>query len=266
MEQTNFDWLMSNVVDIETNSPLGNGKQYKILERNGVRFGLLGLVEEEWLATLSTISKDDVAFTDYVLEGRRLARFLRQTYNVDYVIALTHMRLPNDMRLAEQVAEIDLILGGHDHDYECRLINGKYVIKSGTDFREFSVIDLKPTVSREGQEPEAGYKSLFDLNVRKIDVNSHEYAEDPGLKQQLDSYIGLVESRIDNVMGQFGCDLDGRFSHIRTEETNLGNFVTDIMLAATHSDLALLNSGTLRSDRIHKKGQQSVLSNSGSIT
>ena len=27
------------------------------------------------------------------------------------------MRWPNDRRLAEEVAEIDLILGGHDHDY-----------------------------------------------------------------------------------------------------------------------------------------------------
>ena len=36
----------------------------------------------------------------------------------DYVIALTHMRMPNDIRLAENVDSIDLILGGHDHDYE----------------------------------------------------------------------------------------------------------------------------------------------------
>ena len=34
----------------------------------------------------------------------------------------------------------------------------------------------------------------------------------------------------------------------------LGNFVTDIMLTATDADIALLNSGTLRSDRIHRRG------------
>lgn len=33
------------------------------------------------------------------------------------MIALTHMRWPNDIRLAENVSEIDLILGGHDHDF-----------------------------------------------------------------------------------------------------------------------------------------------------
>ena len=33
------------------------------------------------------------------------------------MVALTHMRGPNDRRLAEQATGVDLILGGHDHDY-----------------------------------------------------------------------------------------------------------------------------------------------------
>lgn len=33
------------------------------------------------------------------------------------MIALTHMRWPNDIRLAEEAENIDLILGGHDHEY-----------------------------------------------------------------------------------------------------------------------------------------------------
>ena len=59
---------------------------------------------------------------------------------------------------------------------------------------------------------------------------------------------------MDEVLGCFSVDLDGRFSSIRTSETNLGNFISDIMLASCNGDVALLNSGTLRSDRIHHKG------------
>ena len=55
-------------------------------------------------------------------------------------------------------------------------------------------------------------------------------------------------------LGEFECDLDGRFSSIRTSETNLGNFICDIMVASTNADLAILNSGTLRSDAIHPAG------------
>jgi len=42
---------------------------------------------------------------------------------VDCVIALTHMRWPNDIRLAKDVSEIDLILGGHDHDFTVKHVS-----------------------------------------------------------------------------------------------------------------------------------------------
>lgn len=45
------------------------------------------------------------------------------------MIALTHMRGPNDHRLAEEVTGIDLILGGHDHDYFSQKVYG-YVCSS----------------------------------------------------------------------------------------------------------------------------------------
>ncbi len=43
----------------------------------GFQFGLLGLVEEEWIATLSTIDPDDITFLDFVEEGRELAKELK---------------------------------------------------------------------------------------------------------------------------------------------------------------------------------------------
>lgn len=31
------------------------------------------------------------------------------------IIALTHMRVPQDVKLPSQAPEIDIVLGGHDH-------------------------------------------------------------------------------------------------------------------------------------------------------
>jgi len=75
----------------------------------------IGLVEKEWLDTLASIDPGHVTYTDYVECGRMLARNLKQAKGCNVVIALTHMRTPNDRRLAHEVEEIDLILGGHDH-------------------------------------------------------------------------------------------------------------------------------------------------------
>ena len=55
-------------------------------------------------------------------------------------------------------------------------------------------------------------------------------------------------------LGVFEVELDGRFSSVRTMETNLGNFICDIMVAATDADFALINSGTFRSDTLHPAG------------
>ncbi|XP_022244035.1 uncharacterized protein LOC106461380 [Limulus polyphemus] len=241
VKQTTFPWLISNVIDNDTNQPLADGQTTFTIQHGGKKFGLIGLVEEEWLATLATIDPDDVTYIDFVTEGRKLARQLKDKEEVDYIIALTHMRWPNDCRLAENVDEIDLILGGHDHDYEVKKVNGKYVIKSGTDFREFSKITLMFN------------HSIVDLSIERIEVSS-KFGEDPDLKKALEKYNEVVEGKMDTVLGHFSVDLDGRFSSIRTKETNLGNFLCDIMLSSTHSDLALLNSGTLRSDRIHPAG------------
>ena len=42
---------------------------------------------------------------------------LKDEMGVDIVIALTHMRWNNDRRLANEAKYIDVILGGHDHNY-----------------------------------------------------------------------------------------------------------------------------------------------------
>ncbi|RWS01134.1 trifunctional nucleotide phosphoesterase protein YfkN-like protein [Dinothrombium tinctorium] len=240
--QCAFPWLMSNVIDNETNKTLAQGKVSHILECNGKKFGFIGLVEEEWLATIATIDKDDITYYDFVIEGKKLAKHLKEKENVDFVIALTHMRFPNDCRLAENVDEIDLILGGHDHVYEVKKVNEKFIVKSGTDFRQLSKI----TINLFGNK--------FDINVQEVNITFKEFEENESLKELLSKYSVLIEEKMDIVLGHLNCDLEGRFSKVRTQETNLGNFVADIILACTHSDLAILNSGTLRSDRIHPKG------------
>ncbi|KAH1014810.1 hypothetical protein HUJ05_012635 [Dendroctonus ponderosae] len=127
------------------------------------------------------------------------------------------MRTPNDVKLAENCDEIDLILGGHDHVYEQKLINGKYVIKSGTDFRQFSKIVINFEKAKNGLRPEV---SIEEMNV------TAQYQEDPGLSEKLEKYTNIIQSKMDDVLGCFAVPLDGRFTSIRTSESNLGNWVS----------------------------------------
>ena len=66
--------------------------------------------------------------------------------------------------------------------------------------------------------------------------------------------LGIMEGKLDDILGSFTVPLDGRFASVRTGETNLGNWVCDVILASTGADLVILNSGTLRSDTVHPAG------------
>jgi hypothetical protein len=53
------------------------------------------------------------------------------------------MRLPNDRILAEKCqGEVDLILGGHDHASVFEKIGLVCIVKSGSDFEEFSEVKV----------------------------------------------------------------------------------------------------------------------------
>lgn len=43
-----------------------------------LKIGLIGLVEEEWIDTLSTLDPDDVTFVDFVEAGVHLSGIVRQ--------------------------------------------------------------------------------------------------------------------------------------------------------------------------------------------
>ncbi|XP_065211905.1 trifunctional nucleotide phosphoesterase protein YfkN isoform X2 [Planococcus citri] len=240
VSETNFPWLMSNVIDNETGRPLGDGKITHVIEWNGKRIGLIGLVEEEWIDTLATINADELTFMDFVDVAQKLSAQLKEE-GCDYVIALTHMRTRNDKKLAEHTTDVDLILGGHDHVYDVMKINDKYIIKSGTDFRQFSKITID-------------FENSCSVNVEEINVLKST-PDDPAVVQLLDKYKGTIMCKMTEVLGTFHVDLEGRFCKIRTEETNLGNWMCDILLAATGADLVILNSGTFRSDQIHPAGE-----------
>ena len=241
-------------------------------------------MEWEWLVTLVTIEPDEMEFIDYVTAAKRLLPKLKKEVSssrglwyvcsqhdlgrhplqgCDLLVALTHMRMPNDVRLAEEVPDLHLILGGHDHHYEkkevCELslatvlivpkplplhsqVGDVLILKSGSDFREFSQI----TVTFN-----PGMRPTFQVVKHCI---TGALAPDPELQAVVDHYQCELEANMQEEIGWVDCDLDGRFSYIRTEETNLGNLITDIMRKATRTDVALLNSGTLRSNAIHDAG------------
>lgn len=241
---TNFPWLLSNVLDIEHHKPLGNSHSKIVIDFNGVKLGIIGLAEPEWLETLSTIDFHDVIYDPFVEIGRDLARELRDEHKVDYVIALTHMRAPNDILLAKEVDGIDLILGGHDHHKFNEFINEKWVIKSGTDFKSLSLIEVEKRSNEKFQV----------TKIESYDIDS-KFREDEVVSLIVEDFNNLKKENFNKVLGSIDTELDGRFLTVRSEESKLGNFISDIVKASVNADCTIINSGTLRSDCVFPPGE-----------
>jgi len=64
-----------------------------------------------------------------------------------------------------------------------------------------------------------------------------------------------MDEKLKNVCGFSEVELDGRFEFLRSEETNVANMIADILYTEFYdTDLALINSGTLRSNSVWPSG------------
>jgi len=61
-------------------------------------------------------------------------------------------------------------------------------------------------------------------------------------------------STYDSVIGYTEVPLDTRFCNVRTEETNYGDFLSDLARNYFDSDCSLINSGTIRADLLVPPG------------
>lgn len=102
------------------NVPLGHAKRTLMLTAsNGIKIGVIGLVEREWLDTINSLPP--IQYVSASKTAEELVPGLR-AQGAQIIIALTHQREPNDIKLANNTSKglIDIILGGHDHMYQHR--------------------------------------------------------------------------------------------------------------------------------------------------
>jgi 5'-nucleotidase len=243
----NFPWLLANILDPELGEdvPLGNArKTHMMTMSNGLKIGFIGLGEREWLATVNAVPPN-LIYRSASEVAKELAPALR-AQGADMVIAVTHQREPNDNKLAEKTGSeyIDLILGGHDHYYSHSLINGTHVLRSGSDFKQLSYI--------EGWKRSDGSPG-WDFKITRRDVVS-SILEDISTVEEVKKLTDALKGKLEKPIGYTAAPLDARFTTVRTTESNMGNFVCDLMRYYYNTDCCIIASGTVRGDQIYPPG------------
>ncbi|WP_418301196.1 5'-nucleotidase C-terminal domain-containing protein [Lysinibacillus fusiformis] len=253
-----FTGLFTDLVSSEPE----NGKIYSgiVKEIDGEKVGIFGLTTEE---TLDIASPGKVKFTNYIEEAKKaVAAF--EGMGVNKIIALTHIgyndnpNVDNDILLAKNVPGIDIIVGGHDHTK----LDEPFVVDTNTvgEAKDATLIvqaneyvkylgTLDVTFDGKGVVTEYGGE-LIDLG---------KVAEDAALVKLLAPY----KAKIDEVNNkEIGVKITEELANPRATETNLdsvrsnetalGNIITDGMLAKAqkYTDktvvMALQNGGGIR--------------------
>jgi 2',3'-cyclic-nucleotide 2'-phosphodiesterase (5'-nucleotidase family) len=239
MAESRFAWLTANVRERGTDRPFGGAARDRLLELGGLAVGLFGLTTAE--TATSSAGGGDAEFRDPEAEGTAAAAGLRRR-GARLVVAVTHQSMRADRALA-QAADVDVILGGHEHEPLVAEEGKALITKAGSDARY--LVEVRVWLRPDGALVERSW-TFHEVSAR--------LPEDPDVA----AVVRIFETRLDRelatVIGRTAVPLEARRAPLRTAESNLGDFLTDALRARLDADVALMNGGGIRTDRVVAPG------------
>lgn len=249
-----FDGLQSNTY--ASNYEDGHIYNGVVLNVNGHEVGVFGLTTEE---TPDISSVGSVEFSNYIDAAKKAVKTF-EDMGIDKVVALSHIgfedaaKYDNDKLLAKYVEGIDVIVGGHTHlsvsePFLSEEFDAPTVIVQAYEYgKALGVLDV--TFNAWGEV------TMYGGGLINTDPDGYPEKStiepDAGATDIVNKYKTDVDVLKETATGASNkVDLDGERANVRTKETNLGNLITDGMLAKAkeykpETVIALQNSGGVR--------------------
>jgi len=237
ISESRFSILGANVEGLDAVKP------YVIKELNGIKVALIGVVTED--VPLSTHPRNvaGLRFRGPIETAERYIRELEK--RADVIVVLSHIGFPADRVLAEKVKGIDVIVGGHSHTKIAKpvTVGGTLIVQAWEHAKGLGVLDL---LIKEGKR--IGFEGRLE------EIRPEKGKEEKATLALMKKYIDRVDAILSVRIGEAEVDLDGE--NVRRRETNLGDFIADIIRDASGADVTLINGGGIRTSI--KKGEVRV--------
>lgn len=214
-------WLCSNAYYNGTRFAEKQGvTPYRLLQKGQKTIGLIGAAHPE--TDHINPKASSVRFTNPLSEIQDCLEELR-ALGTDYDVVVAHMGELTE--LAEQL-DVDVILGGHDHDPHAEEISGTMVCRSGGTARYLLEIEVQPDeISATHHPVDAGPED------RTVKSEVQRLIESAGLNE----VVGTVDEPVI-------CDLQA----CKAAESRIGNLITDAYRWKTGADVAINSGGGFR--------------------
>ena len=218
-----------------TGTPAIVGVQdHVIFERAGLRIGVFGLTTDGLARLTGTDAADRMLVRPVVEVAAEQVAALEPT--VDLVVALTHIGLEWDRRVATEVAGIDLIVGGHSHTSltEPIRVNDTWIVQAGSYARQLGVTEMAVA---DGQ--------IVEFDGGLVDLT-------PGAVPPPEDAAALVRAwseRVDALFAEpVGRVVGGSLDRSKHAETSLGRWAADMVRESAGTAIGIYNPGGLRAD------------------
>lgn len=196
--------------------------------------------------TLTSNPAEYVFYKDPLNSARQAFNKLKDS--VDAVIAITHQKIVDDIKLAKELPGLAAILGGHEHSMILNQTGNVYITKAHSNARSAFVIKLN--INKNARTFTVPKPMLKMLNTSVSLDSITNVVVEKWKKIAEDNYASLGFDPKKIVL-HTGEPLDGRETLIRSRSTNLSVLITSAMAyAAPKADVVLFNSGSIRLDDI----------------
>jgi 5'-nucleotidase len=243
IRESKFGWVAANVIDNKTGKPFGGVEPFVIREFGGVKIGIFGLVLPETKQT--SRPGPEVEFRNPCDVAKKMVSEIHDR-GAKVVVALTHLSMREDKEVA-RCADVNLIIGGHEHTLLESSAGGAPIFKMTADARELGRFDLNINKS-------TGKLDSIDWKVMPVTKDTPDAPEFSAVYQK---YAALL-TQLAKPVGRTSVALEARSKENRTRETNVGDFVADAFRKATGADVALMNGGSVRADELMAPGELTV--------
>ncbi len=236
-------------------------RPYQVFTKNGLRlgvFGLLGMAAAEVGPFAAPVT-----FADPIATAKRIVKTLKENERVDVIICASHGGVRwnaadnkwegEDIALAAEVPEIDVVVGGHSHTFLAQpiVVNNTPVVQAGSEGRYVGVLNFK-----------IENNIIITTDYHSVAIND-SIAADRDIQTQVDQYQGIINQKIlqphgfafDQTLLETGFDLK-----IKEDNSNLGDLVSDAIrwridqyeyhpdAPETRTVIAVASNGLIRDD------------------
>ena len=252
LKDTSIPVLAANIFLTKTNALPGYVKPYALLSKEGVKIGVIGIVDDQEFPTVIMPERiSEVTFSDPVKIVQNLSEKLRQE-GASFIVVLAHMGAKMDrkngklsgnlLRFAQHVSGVDAIFGGHSHTVVTTEVNGIPVGIAGSE--GYGFLDLKITL---GNDSTIQSKTMTYHSLAK-EFNRKDAACDEVLQKCLRKYESEIEKIFAEVIGEAKTALTRSPSCTPYGDSSLGNWAAEATKNAACADFGFANNGGLRSD------------------